>query len=90
MEVELQEIRDFLADVPPFDLLSEEALNSLVRKIGIRYIRRDSALPADKETPSALFVIRQGSVSLYTEDNDLYGMLTEGELCTSFCVHCAV
>ena len=32
MEVELQEIRDFLADVPPFDLLSEEALNSLVRK----------------------------------------------------------
>ena len=86
MEVELQEIRDFLADVPPFDLLSEEALNSLVRKIGIRYIRRDSALPADKETPSALFVIRQGSVSLYTEDNDLYGMLTEGELCTSFCL----
>ena len=66
MEVELQEIRDFLAEVPPFDLLSEEALNSLVRKIGIRYIRRGSALPVDTESPSSLFVIRQGSVSLYT------------------------
>ena len=86
MEVELQEIRDFLADVPPFDLLSDEALNSLVRKIGIRYIRRGSALPVDDESPSSLYVIRQGSVSLYTAEDELYGMLAEGELCTAFCV----
>ena len=40
MEVELQEIRDFVATVPPFDLLPENELNLLVRKLGIRYIRK--------------------------------------------------
>ncbi len=75
MEVELQEIRDFIANVPPFDLLLENELNLLVRKLGIRYIRRGKSLIENAETTSSAFIIRQGSVSLYAEDDKLFGML---------------
>jgi CBS domain-containing protein len=85
MEVELQEIRDFVAAVPPFDLLPEDVLNHLVRRLGIRYIRRGKSLPADADSSSSLFFIRQGSVSLYSSDDELLGMLAEGDLCTAFC-----
>ena len=77
MEVELQEIRDFVAVVPPFDLLPENELNLLVRKLGIRYIRRGKSLSENAETSASLFIIRQGSVSLYSVDNKLFGMLAE-------------
>ena len=47
MEVELREIRDFISDVPPFDLLTEEDLNQLLRHISIRYFRRGKSLPQE-------------------------------------------
>jgi CBS domain-containing protein len=85
MEVELQEIRDFVAVVPPFDLLPENELNLLVRKLGIRYIRRGKSLSDDAEKTSSVFIIRQGSVSLYSTDDKLFGMLAEGDLSTAYC-----
>lgn len=85
MEVELQEIRDFVALVPPFDLLPENELNVLVRKLGIRYIRRGKSLSEGGENTSSVFIIRQGSVSLYSEDDKLFGMLAEGDLSTAYC-----
>ena len=46
MEVELLEIRDFLAAHHPFDQLPAESLSNLVAKIEIRYYRRDSEVLA--------------------------------------------
>lgn len=85
MEVELQEIHDFVAAVPPFDLLSDDELNQLVRKVGIRYLRRGKALPPEIDFPESFYIIRQGAVSLYGAADELLGMLAEGELVTVFC-----
>jgi CBS domain-containing protein len=85
MEIELQEIRDFVAQVPPFDLLPENELNLLVQKLGIRYIRRGKSLSEDAGTKSSLFIIRQGSVSLYSAGDELFGMLAEGDISTAYC-----
>ncbi len=85
MEIELQEIRDFVAAVPPFDLLPENELNLVVRKLGIRYIRRGKSLSDGVENITSVFIIRQGSVSLYAADDKLFGMLAEGDLSTAYC-----
>jgi CBS domain-containing protein len=85
VEIELQEIRQFISVVPPFDLLSENELKQIVQRLGIRYLRRGKFLPPDSKSPPSLYFIRQGTVSLYSTDNELIGMLAEGELCTAFC-----
>ena len=64
MEVELLEIRDFLAEHPPFDHLSEETLNKLIPEITIRYLRRGRDFPPADGDLSALYIVRQGAISL--------------------------
>ena len=41
MEIELIEIRDFLASHHPFDLLPEEELDVLPRALELSYVRRN-------------------------------------------------
>lgn len=85
MEVELQEIRDFVAAVPPFDLLAESELTRLVHALAIRYLRRGKSLPPEHETSRSLYIIRQGSLALYATDDLLLGRLAEGEIFSEFC-----
>lgn len=85
MEVELQEIRDFVADVPPFDLLSENELNRLVQHLGIRYLRRGKTLPLEQESSPLFYIIRKGAISLYSAEDAIIGKLAEGDICASFC-----
>jgi CBS domain-containing protein len=86
MDVELQEIQDFLAGIPPFDRLPAEVLARMTRQLTIRYIRRGKQLPHEKESQALLYILRQGAVKLFSSEDNLVGMLGEGDVCTSFCM----
>ncbi len=85
MEIELQEISDFLKSILPFDSLPQVIIESLIKSITIRYIRRDTAFNEEYKTPSRLYLIRKGAVSLFSEEKKLVGKLGEGDICTAFC-----
>jgi len=76
--IELLEIRDFLAEHPPWDALPPAALAELPRQITVRYLKRGSAFPPEGR-PSA-WIVRQGAVELRDGDGGLIDKLGEGEL----------
>ncbi|MCW8931386.1 MAG: DUF294 nucleotidyltransferase-like domain-containing protein [Gammaproteobacteria bacterium] len=85
MEIELQEISDFLINIHPFDTLPQSIIERLIKSTTIRYIRRDTAFIDDTTTSDRLYLIRKGAVSLFSEDNKLLGKLGEGDICTAYC-----
>ncbi len=85
MEIELQEIRDFVALIPPFDQLPESVVDELTKKINIQYLRDGKSLPVDGQEKSQLYIIRKGLISLLSSDLQLMGKLGEGDICTMFC-----
>lgn len=85
MEIELQEIRDFIAAIPPFDRLPENVLDILTSALSIQYVRRGGNILMEKDSAPTLHILRQGAISLYSGKDNLMGMLGEGDVCTSFC-----
>ncbi len=85
MEIELIEIRDFLAARPPFDRLPDAQLNSLPRSIQVRYLRRGRDFPPTDVDGSFLYVVRSGAIACHALDGRLTGKLAEGELYTDAC-----
>ncbi len=85
MDIELVEIRDFLASHPPFDQLPGEALEQLPKSMSIRYLKRGSAFPPADPDQSYLYVVRQGAIELRNDDGDLAGKLGEGDMYTAPC-----
>jgi CBS domain-containing protein len=85
MDVELAEIRDFLANHPPFDQLPEEALDRLPGTLTIRYFRRGLAFPPTDADRPYLYLIRQGAAEMRNAEGDLVGKLGEGDMCTFPC-----
>jgi CBS domain-containing protein len=85
MEIELVEIRDFLAQRPPFDVLPEEQLNQLPKLLDIRYLRRTSAFPPVDAQRSYIYILRSGAVELLDEDIKLVEKLGEGDIYTTEC-----
>ena len=81
MDIEIIEIRDFLSQHHPFDLLPEAALNDLVRRIEIRYLRRGSAIMTPGEPADFLYIVRTGAVETRDPDGQLLARLGEGEVC---------
>jgi CBS domain-containing protein len=85
MDVELLEIRDFLASHHPFDLLPGEVLDQLPRKLSVRYFRRGTPFPPpDAESP-CLYILRRGAVDLRDAHGELVSKLAEGDLCPIPC-----
>jgi len=80
MDVELIEIRDFLADHHPFDLLPDEVLGQLPRRLSVRYFRRGTPFPPDDADRPYLYVLRRGVLDLRDERGELVGKLAEGDL----------
>ncbi|MGV6827704.1 MAG: putative nucleotidyltransferase substrate binding domain-containing protein [bacterium] len=87
MEIELLEIRDFLAAHLPFGLLPEVALDALPAQLKIRYVRRGGAFPPEQPDGPVLLVIRSGAVDLRTPGGDLLERLADGD---SYSDHCAL
>jgi CBS domain-containing protein len=80
MEVELLEIRNFLASHHPFDQLPEKALNGILEDIEIRYLRRESTLRNSDGLRDSLFLIRSGAVELQNQESELLARLAEGDM----------
>lgn len=85
MDVELIEIRDFLATHHPFDLLPGEVLEQLPKKLSVRYFRRGTVFPPADADSACLYIVRQGAVELRDASGDLASKLAEGDLCPSPC-----
>lgn len=85
MEIELVEIRDFLAQRPPFDSLTEDRLNELPDKLQIRYLRRDSQFPPEDIDGDYFYIVRSGAIVLLDDKQQLLEKLAEGDYYTTAC-----
>jgi CBS domain-containing protein len=88
MQIELLEIRDFLAGCSPFDQLPAGELDTLPAQLQISYLRRSNEFPpADiKDEPDGLLVIlRQGAIELRGQDGRLYEKLAEADCYAGLC-----
>ena len=85
MDVELLEIRDFLASHHPFDLLPAGKLDYLPKKLSVRYFRRGVNFPPKDADQPYLYIIRRGAVELRNTSGELVSKLAEGDLCTMDC-----
>jgi CBS domain-containing protein len=85
MEIELLEIRDFLAQHTPFGLLPSDLLNPLPKALIVRYLRRGSVFPPADSDPHSLIIIRTGAVELRDAQGRLDEKLSEGGLFTDLC-----
>jgi len=84
MEIELIEIRDFLALHHPFDRLPQPLLDQLPKRISVRYLRRGSPFPPPEDEP-CISLIRQGAAEFRDAEGHLQDHLAEGELCITSC-----
>ncbi|GEO81802.1 putative nucleotidyltransferase substrate binding domain-containing protein [Pararhodospirillum oryzae] len=79
MDVELIEIRDFLAGVHPFDLLAVEVLGEIAQALEIRYARRGTPLLVPGDRARFLYIVRTGAVETRDPQGELLARLGEGE-----------
>ena len=85
MEIELIEVRDFIATQHPFDLLTMDQLNAMTEKLEMRYIRRGKCFPPKDNKIPYLYIMRTGAVELRDAENKLIGKLGEGDIYTTEC-----
>ena len=85
MEIELIEIREFLAALHPFDALPDDALDRLPKMLSVRYLRRGTPVPPPDSEQHYLYIIRKGAVETRDRRGDLIAKLGEGGLFSSPC-----
>jgi CBS domain-containing protein len=85
MDTQQKEIFDFLAQIPPLDQLPGSVVAEVSEKINIKQIHQDTELPLDDETEKYLYILKSGSISLYSSESQLMGKLNPGDICTLFC-----
>jgi CBS domain-containing protein len=78
MDVELSEIRDFLAAHAPFDVLPRDVLADVPRQCTLRYARRGSVVLDVGERGTALHVVRSGAVDVLDESGALVERVAAG------------
>jgi CBS domain-containing protein len=71
MDVELSEVRDFLARHAPFDTLPPEELGQIPRRCTLRYARRGTVVLEAGERGEGLYVVRSGAVDVVDEAGGL-------------------
>ena len=67
MDVELVEVRDFLAQHPPFDALPAEVLDDLPRRFTVTYARRGTEILPQGQRGDRLWLVRSGAVDITDE-----------------------
>lgn len=85
MQAELIEIREFLAEHPPFDQLPGEVLDILPKRLTVRYLRRGSSFPPEQSATASASLIRAGAVEFRSAKGELLEKMGEGELYTITC-----
>lgn len=71
MDVELSEVRDFLAGHAPFDALPDQVLDAIPRRCTLRYARRGSVVLEPGRPGDGLYVVRSGAVDVTDEAGGL-------------------
>lgn len=79
MDVELVEVRDFLARCAPFDDLPDEVLDRLPARLTQRYHRRGSVIVGVGESNDSLHLIRSGAVEICDPEGTLLDTRDEGD-----------
>lgn len=85
MDAELIEIREFLAEHPPFDQLPGEVLDALPKRLTVRYLRRGTPFPPEDGKGDSACLLRTGAVEFRGAKGELLEKLGEGELFTATC-----
>ncbi|OYO24962.1 nucleotidyltransferase [Enemella dayhoffiae] len=67
MEVELAEVRDFLAAHDPFGALPTGELDALPKRLRLRYVRRGRSLIALGQQPEHLMLLRSGAADTHDD-----------------------
>lgn len=80
MEVELLEIRDHMAQHPPFDMLTDEELEQLAGQVEVAYFRAGRQILELHQDIADLYYIRSGAVELFRPRGELYNRLSEGDI----------
>ncbi|MEQ6901364.1 DUF294 nucleotidyltransferase-like domain-containing protein [Nocardioides sp. YIM 152588] len=71
MDVELVEVRDFLAAHPPYDALPAEELDDLPKRLTVRYFRRGAEIVPLGAHNEHLHILRSGAVDIIDGNGDL-------------------
>ena len=71
MDVELREIRDFLAEHPPWASLPPRVLDDLPGRLHVRYYRRGTTIIGLGTPNNSLFILRSGAVDIHRDGDDL-------------------
>jgi CBS domain-containing protein len=71
MDVELREVRDFLAEHPPYSSLPAKVLDELPARLHLRYYRRGTTIVELGAANNSLFILRSGAVDIYRGGKDL-------------------
>jgi CBS domain-containing protein len=80
MDIELIEIRDFIAAQHPFDLLPEDELATLAKAVSVRYLRRGAVLMEPGERVGELSLVRSGALETVSPEGALLARLGEGQV----------
>ena len=89
MDIELIEIRDFLAQYSPFSQLDAVALDALARRMAVRHLRRGSDFPPPDEAQPHLYILREGAVERRDASGSVVSKLGEGDLFDAQCFEAA-
>ncbi len=81
LDVELSEVRDFLAEHTPFDSLPPTELDALPAQLKMEYFRRGSSILAKGRENHHLYIVRSGAVDIFDEAGTL---VDRGEAGTCF------
>lgn len=77
---EVQEIRDQLAGLEPFRLLSQTELTTAATACTVHYRRADTELLTIGQTNDGVFIVAKGSAELRTDTGALVERLGEGDM----------
>lgn len=84
MQAELIDIRNHMAQYPPFDEMPEELLDQVVGSIEVVYFRAGTQILEIGESNNWLFYVRSGAVEIYRRSGELYNRISEGEIFGQF------
>jgi CBS domain-containing protein len=84
MGSELIEIKDFLAQHPPFEFLPEKEVAHAASRIEISYFRAGETILTYGAPLDHLYIVRSGLVELYRRNGDLYNRIDSGSIFGQF------
>jgi CBS domain-containing protein len=84
MQAELLDIRNHMAQHPPFDEMTDELLDQVVQSIEVVYFRAGTRVLELGQSNHWLHYVRSGAVEIFRRSGELYNRIGEGEIFGQF------